>query len=173
MDLPLSLCLPCGATKTSLLVSLFHKPMGILMGGSMSVSSVPGMVLDRVGSHCVFVKLEERKGGRGTERDSLESFGPSLELKLQNKDQSVPNDPNTYFGDTTGFRLKTSLLSHHHPAMRRLDAFPLNHSPIYRFSLSPVLTYAFVIPLSFTSPPSIHLSFPSKKYTVYRVMFKT
>ena len=139
----------------------------------MSVSSVPGMVLDRVGIHCVFVKLEERKGGRGTERDSLESLGPSLELKLQNKDQSVPNDPNIYSGDTTGFLLKTSLLSQHHPAMKRLDTFPLNHSPIYRSSLSPDLTFAFVIPLSFTSPPYIHLSFPSKKCTVCQVMFKT
>ena len=51
----------------------------------------------------------------------------------------------------------------HHPALKRLHTFALDHSPLDRFSLSSAFTFDFVIAFSFTSLPSICLSFPLKK----------
>ena len=61
----------------------------------------------------------------------------------------------TYGAWASGPGLAVVFSSLHHPALKRLHTFPLDHSPIDRFSLSSAFTFDFVIAFSFTSPPSI------------------
>ena len=69
----------------------------------------------------------------------------------------------TYGAWASGPGLAIVFSSLHHPALKRLHTFALDHSPLDRFSLSSAFTFDFFIAFSFTSLPSICLSFPLKK----------